>query len=93
MCLLSHDCPIDEKTNQPKPQIFPAVVQGTIPQERKPRGPPAFGWDPIFIPKDENPEQQTFAEMGPEEKAKISHRTVACRMLREYLVGAGVAGS
>jgi XTP/dITP diphosphohydrolase len=36
-----------------------------------PRGSRGFGWDAIFIPEGQG---QTFAEMAPEEKDRVSHR-------------------
>ena len=47
-----------------------------------PRGDKGFGWDPIFIP---NGYKKTFAEMGMEEKSKISMRKKALEKLRSYL--------
>jgi len=48
-----------------------------------PRGPKMFGWDPIFEPKES--EGETFAEMDPVEKNKISHRFRALKQVLEYL--------
>ena len=39
-----------------------------------PRGTMGFGYDPVFVPKDET---RTFAEHDPEEKHRISHRADA----------------
>ncbi|KAG5191467.1 putative inosine triphosphate pyrophosphatase [Tribonema minus] len=47
------------------------------------RGPPDFGWDPIFEPEGRG---QTYAEMAKEEKNKISHRFRALDQLRQYLI-------
>jgi XTP/dITP diphosphohydrolase len=47
-----------------------------------PRGSGGFGYDPIFL----IPEfQQTFGEIPPEVKAKISHRAEALAILRDKL--------
>ncbi|MCL1494759.1 MAG: RdgB/HAM1 family non-canonical purine NTP pyrophosphatase [Pseudanabaena sp. Salubria-1] len=47
-----------------------------------PRGSGGFGYDPIFL----IPEfQQTFGEIPPEVKAKISHRAKALAILRDKL--------
>lgn len=53
---------------------------GTIGFE--PRGKDGFGYDPLFIVEKYN---KTFAEMGEEEKNKISHRAVALGKLKEKL--------
>jgi len=59
---------------------FEGVVEGTI--VGIPRGSAGFGYDPVFQPTGFN---QTFAEMPPELKNKISHRSNAVAMLREVL--------
>ena len=59
-------------------RFFEGTVAGTI---VSPRG-NTFGWDPIFVPDGYS---KTFAEMGTEEKNRISHRTQAVRKLKEYL--------
>jgi XTP/dITP diphosphohydrolase len=53
-----------------------AICAGAIAPEA--RGSLGFGYDAIFIP---GPAQQTFAEMAPQEKNRISHRTLALRGL------------
>ena len=53
------------------------------------RGPPNFGWDPIFQPDGFD---QTYAEMDPSVKNTISHRYKAICSLREYLVSSGGGG-
>ena len=58
------------------------VVRGTI--AKTPRGDKGFGYDPVFIPEGYS---QTFAEMEPQEKHKISHRGKALRNLYELLKG------
>jgi len=47
-----------------------------------PRGNGGFGYDPIFLVPDL---QQTFGEISPEVKAKISHRAYALAILRAKL--------
>ncbi|MHA1721624.1 MAG: XTP/dITP diphosphatase [Candidatus Baldrarchaeia archaeon] len=53
-----------------KPAIFIGKVNGTIAYEI--RGNKGWGFDPIFIPTEG--EGKTYAEMGPKNKNKISHR-------------------
>lgn len=59
---------------------FEGRVYGNITQEVF--GDEGFGYDPIFIPDDYN---MTFAEMLPEEKNKISHRSEALKKFLDYL--------
>jgi XTP/dITP diphosphohydrolase len=59
---------------------FEGAVEGNIVDP--PRGTGGFGYDPVFQPKEF---KQTFAEMPPELKNKISHRAQAIRALREGL--------
>ncbi len=47
-----------------------------------PRGRGGFGFDPVFIPEGHS---QTFAQMGSEGKALLSHRTRALRGLIRFL--------
>jgi XTP/dITP diphosphohydrolase len=54
------------------------IFEGRIAEE--PRGSEGFGYDPVFIPEDE---QQTVAELGNEWKSRNSHRARAARELRE----------
>lgn len=60
-------------------KYFEGVITGKIVE---PRGESGFGWDPIFVPDGYD---KTFAEMGTEEKNKISHRKIALEKLKEYL--------
>jgi XTP/dITP diphosphohydrolase len=61
-------------------EFFEGVVEGCILES--PRGANGFGYDPIFQPAGF---EQTFAEMMPALKNKISHRAKAVAMLRQYL--------
>jgi len=45
---------------------------------QRPRGDSGFGWDSIFIPEGSS---QTFAELGPEGKDRVSHRRRAWEAL------------
>ena len=61
---------------------FEGTVEGIVVDP--PRGSGGFGYDPIFQP---NGFKQTFAEISPEIKNKISHRAKAIAALREALPG------
>lgn len=54
------------------------VLEGTITE--RPKGDSGFGYDPVF-----ELEGRTLAEMGPEEKNRLSHRALAIRALAESL--------
>ncbi len=60
--------------------LFEGVVKGEIIEEK--RGKTGFGYDPIFVPEGYD---ETFAEMGGEEKNRISHRARAVQALCAYL--------
>ena len=64
-----------------KEHFFEGIVNGSIIRERK--GGTGFGYDPIFMPDGYS---ETFAEMGNDEKNKISHRARAVQELCEYLL-------
>lgn len=63
-----------------KEHLFEGIVNGEIIQER--RGGSGFGYDPVFVPEGFT---ETFAEMGNDEKNKISHRARAVAKLCDYL--------
>lgn len=56
------------------------VVEGNITESKK--GEKGFGYDPIFKP---DGYKVTFAEMGSDEKNKISHRAKATQLFLQYL--------
>lgn len=60
--------------------LFEGIVEGEITLEKSGTG--GFGYDPIFRPDGYT---QTFAEMGEEEKNRISHRARATMKLCEFL--------
>jgi XTP/dITP diphosphohydrolase len=60
--------------------LFEGIVEGFILEER--RGEGGFGYDSVFRPEGF---AQTFAEMGMDEKNKISHRGRAMQKLVEFL--------
>jgi len=57
------------------------AVEGTIVEP--PRGEGGFGYDPVFQPTGLT---QTFGEIAPEEKNRMSHRARAIRLLRAAAV-------
>ncbi len=59
--------------------FFEEEIKGKI---VNPRGDTGFGWDPIFQPEGYD---KTFAELGFEEKNKISMRKQALIKLKDYL--------
>ena len=61
-------------------EVFEGVVAGTIIE--LPRGRNGFGYDPIFLPKGFD---QTFGELAPAEKDRLSHRALALEKLRAFL--------
>jgi XTP/dITP diphosphohydrolase len=60
--------------------LFEGMVNGYITE--KPQGKGGFGYDPVFVP---DGYQQTFAEMDPDLKNRISHRSEAVRKLSAFL--------
>lgn len=60
--------------------LFEGMVKGEIIEEK--RGASGFGYDPVFMPEGYT---ETFAEMGSEEKNRISHRARAVQALCAYL--------
>jgi inosine triphosphate pyrophosphatase len=60
-------------------QFFEGNIEGQVVE---PRGEQGFGFDPVFQPDGYN---QTFAEMGQDEKNKISMRKTAFVKLKDYL--------
>lgn len=62
-------------------ETFDGVVEGTIMSAA--RGSAGFGYDPVFQPQGFD---QTFAELSPTEKNRISHRARAIKSLRAALL-------
>lgn len=58
---------------------FEGQIEGRIIE--KARGNAGFGYDPVFVP---NGYVQTFAEMGADEKNRISHRAKAVKKLTDF---------
>lgn len=44
-----------------------------------------FGFDPVFIPDEENPEKITLAQMSDLQKNRISHRANALKKIIKYI--------
>jgi XTP/dITP diphosphohydrolase len=63
-------------------KLFNGIIKGEITDEKK--GDSGFGYDPIFIPEGFS---VSFAQMGNEEKNKISHCYRAAIQLSNYLKG------
>jgi len=63
-----------------RPKFFKGIVRGRV--TRGMRGQRGFGYDPLFY---YTKAKQTFAEMGPDEKNKVSHRGRALMKLQAYL--------
>jgi len=63
-----------------RPKILVAEVEGEL---HGPAGENGFGFDPIFVPKGFC---KTYAQMTSEEKNKVSHRSKALTLLKEYLM-------
>ena len=61
-------------------ETFSGACEGTLLHRR--RGDGGFGYDPLFLP---NKSEHTFAEIGLDEKAKISHRARALTKLIDWL--------
>ncbi|MFH1064171.1 MAG: RdgB/HAM1 family non-canonical purine NTP pyrophosphatase [Candidatus Woesearchaeota archaeon] len=78
-CYIGYGIPATEDVDE-KIMIFEGSVKGRIVEPADGSG---FGFDYIFVPDGYD---QTFSQMGPEEKNKISHRRLALEKFREYLV-------
>lgn len=63
-----------------KEYFFEGVINGIITSQ--PFGNGGFGYDPVFVPDGYN---KTFAQMGMEEKNRISHRAIATHKLIHFL--------
>lgn len=62
-------------------KVVRGETEGYIATERS--GTKGFGYDPLFIMPQFN---KTFAEMNKQEKAKVSHRGKAIRMIKDTVV-------
>ena len=66
--------------------LFEGVCEGHI--QFAPRGQGGFGYDPLFMPAGY---PQSFAELGPEVKNRLSHRAQALEKLLQQLSTLGLA--
>lgn len=64
----------------PRPLVAEGIWRGEI--ARAPRGQNGFGYDPLFYLKELG---KTAAELDPDHKNRISHRSIALRKLLELL--------
>jgi XTP/dITP diphosphohydrolase len=64
-------------------EVFEARCTGRL--THAPRGSGGFGYDPAFVPDDITGPERTMAELTPDEKAAISHRGRAARLLLTHL--------
>ncbi len=64
-----------------KKHLFEGIVRGNITLSR--RGTGGFGYDSVFVPDGYG---KTFAELGNDEKNKISHRARAVAKLAKFLL-------
>ncbi|XP_062510582.1 inosine triphosphate pyrophosphatase-like [Corticium candelabrum] len=73
-------CTFAYSTGNPSDEIvlFKGITPGRIVPAR---GPPNFGWDPIFQPDGFD---KTYAELSKSVKNEISHRGKALQALKEY---------
>jgi XTP/dITP diphosphohydrolase len=65
--------------------IVRGVCEGKIAFE--PTGNAGFGYDPLFIPDEQQGTELTFAELGQEKKDAISHRAKALEALTRVIAG------
>jgi len=59
---------------------FTGTVKGNLADS--PRGDGGFGYDPIFIPEEQN---KTYAEMSSEEKNQVSMRKIALLKFKDFM--------
>lgn len=70
-----------------RPDGSERVVEGRMDGRiiREQRGSGGFGYDVVFVAREHDAEGLTSAELGPEEKDRISHRGRALRELAPYV--------
>ena len=67
-----------------KEKYFDGIIRGII--SNSARGTNGFGYDPVFIPEGFT---KTFAELSAEEKNALSHRSIAVKKMKMFLLNAG----
>lgn len=77
---LSRPDNVDDSLSGQVEKIAEGTCSGTIAEE--PRGKEGFGYDPIFVP---DGFLQTFAELPPDVKNRISHRAIALQTIKKFL--------
>ncbi len=77
----SFKCVICYMTDADEYTFFEGNCAGSITE--KPKGEFGFGYDPVFIP---DGYKKTFAELKEDEKNKISHRGIALKKLKDFLI-------
>lgn len=65
--------------------VIEGICEGSICSNEIGNGEFGFGWDKYFIPKNNNSEQKSFAQIEIEKKNKISHRGIALNNLVKIL--------
>ena len=71
----------NDSSHSHKTTCFEGIIEGQIIREK--RGMEGFGYDPIFLPDGYD---ETFAQLGPEIKNRISHRAIAVEKLANFLL-------
>ena len=71
------------KNNNGKIFTFQGKCEGEISNSLKGE---KWGFDPIFIPYERNPEKLSFSELGNEIKNDISHRAKALHSFKDFLI-------
>ena len=69
-------------------ESYRGEVHGTV--VFPPRGTRGFGYDPIFLPEGAS---ETFGELDPERRMRLSHRTIAFRKLAAACFDPAAAGA
>ncbi|NQU63669.1 MAG: non-canonical purine NTP pyrophosphatase [SAR324 cluster bacterium] len=59
---------------------FAGTIEGKLVH---PQGRNGFGWDPVFMP---DGSELTYGEMAVDKKNKISHRAIAVKKFRDWLI-------